>query len=125
MTWRNSDGSWKLFKNGNLAASGRDFQKGVVIPAGGILTLGHQQEEPGYRYDLNWAFIGNLSHFNVWSKELLRNEINALVESCGAMRRGDVVTWCDAKKMVYGDVKLVAPSICPNNTDGELNGPIH
>jgi hypothetical protein len=121
LTWRNSDGSWKLFKNGKLAASGSDFQKGVVIPAGGTLTLGQLQEEPGYRYEPDWALIGDLSKFNVWSKELPLSEITAFAESCGTMSRGDAITWCDAKKMVFGKVKVISPSICPNNTDGELN----
>lgn len=120
LTWRNNDGSWKLFKNGKLAASGRDFQKSVIIPAGGILTLGHLQEEPGYRYEPDWAFIGELSQFNMWTKELPLTKITSFAKSCGAMGRGDVVTWCDVKKMVFGEVKLISPSICPNNEDGEL-----
>ncbi len=121
VTWRNADGSWQLFKNGQLMANGSNFQKGVVIPAGGILTLGHLQEEPGYRYEPDWAFIGDLSQFNVWSKKLPRSKITSFSESCGAMSRGDAVTWCDVKKMVFGAVKLVSPSICPNNKDGKLS----
>ena len=121
LTWRNSDGSWKLYKNGEPMANGSDFQKGVTIPAGGTLILGHLQEEPGYRYEPDWAFIGDLTQFNVWSKELPRSKINKFSESCGAMSRGDVLTWCDAKNLVHGEVKLVSPSICPNNKDGEFN----
>ena len=120
LTWRNSDGSWKLFKNGKKVAEGTGFQNGVVIPAGGILTLGHLQEEPGYRYEPNWAFTGELSQFNMWAKELPLTEIINFAKSCGAMGRGDVVTWCDVKKMAFGEVQLISPSICPNNEDGEL-----
>ena len=121
LTWRNSDGSWKLYKNGEPVASGIDFQKGAIIPAGGTLILGHLQEEPGYRYEPDWAFIGNLTQFNIWSKELPRSKISIFSESCGNMNHGDVVTWCDVKKMVHGEVKLVSPSICPNNRDGKSN----
>lgn len=125
LTWKNSDGSWKLYKNGQPVASGNNYQKGVVIPSGGILTVGHLQEEPGYRYEPDWALIGDISQFNVWSKELPQNEITAFAGSCGAMGRGDVVMWCDVKKMVFGEVKLVSPSICPNNNDSKFDSPFY
>lgn len=113
-----------MFKNGKLAASGSGFQKGMVLPAGGTLTLGHLQEQPGYRYDPDWMFIGEVTQFNVWSKVLPLSEISKHAEACGAMNAGDAVSWCHVKTAVYGEVKLISPSVCPNNRDGELKSVI-
>ena len=78
------------------------------------------QEEAGYRFDKDHALIGEMTQFNIWSKVLKPNEITAFSESCGSMSGGDVITWCNVKSMVFGNLKLLSPSLCPNNKDGRL-----
>jgi len=106
LTWRNINGQCKLFVNSALVATVTDFSENFIIQPGGILHLGGRPSQFPER------FIGNISHFNMWSYVLPTQVIAVLGQRCG-IERGDVISWETFKNAVgSGDVEVVE-DICP------------
>ena len=61
VTWENSKGEWKSYKDGVFVKSGVDFKKGYTIHAEGSLVLGQEQDDVGGGFDSKQSFVGRLA----------------------------------------------------------------
>ena len=111
VTWRNSDGAWKFYKDGHLHNHSINFMRGHTIRTGGSLVLGQEQDRVGTGFDSSQSFVGLLTNVNVWNKELPPKEIQAFSKSC-RYGVGNVYKWSDFIYGVKGKTALVIPSPC-------------
>ena len=111
VTWRNSDGAWKFYKDGVLHHHSINFKRGYTIKAGGSLVLGQEQDGLGTGFDSSQSFLGFLTNVNVWSYVMSPNVIRAYSKSCryGA---GNVYKWSDFIYGIRGKPAIVIPSPC-------------
>ena len=86
------------------------FQKGQVIPAGGVFVIGEEQDSVGGEFNPEESFYGDLSQLNVWNRQLSANEIYDLALSC-RHDLGNVVAWSDFTNNTHGNILKVQPSL--------------
>ncbi|XP_078366166.1 uncharacterized protein LOC144650378 isoform X2 [Oculina patagonica] len=110
VTWENTAGSWKLFKDGSVAKSGTGLAKGHVIRDGGALVLGQEQDAVEGGFEQHESFVGQMTGVNIWNKVLTDKDIKYLYQSC---RRGEgnVFKWRDFNHVVGSvEINKVRPS---------------
>lgn len=111
-TWRNSDGQWMLYKDGNLVKSGTGLKTGYTIQAAGSLTLGQEQDSLGDAFDAKQSLQGMLTNVNAWSYTLPASTIKEMSRCCLA-GKGDVYEWANFIYGIRGNPHLVMPPGCP------------
>ncbi|CAH3168318.1 unnamed protein product, partial [Pocillopora meandrina] len=94
--WENTAGSWKLFKDGSLGASGRGFAKGRLIRGGGHLVLGQDQDKLGGDFQEYQSFIGEMADVNIWNHVISDQEVRRMSKSC-LTGTGNLFQWGDFK----------------------------
>ncbi|XP_067041101.1 sushi, von Willebrand factor type A, EGF and pentraxin domain-containing protein 1-like [Acropora muricata] len=112
LTWQNSNGIWKVYKDGSNVKQNTEaeaFQKGQVIPAGGLFVLGQEQDDLGQDFSANEAFIGKMSQLNIWNYELPAQEIADMARSAENIV-GNVVAWSDFHGPADKGVNKIEPS---------------
>ena len=110
-SWESADGSWNLYKDGSLGASGSRFKTGYKTKTDGILIIGQEQDAFGGRFDSNQNYIGELTGLNIWNRVLSPNEIANMSKSCH-LGEGNVKKWSDFKVGIRGNVMVITPSAC-------------
>ncbi|EDO47772.1 predicted protein [Nematostella vectensis] len=112
VTWENTAGSWRLYKDGRVAKSGTGLSQGEQIDGGGAVVLGNEQDMLGGGFHQTQSFIGEMSRVNMWRRELSSSEIARMSADCteGA---GDVFDWRDVIRGARGLVEIKRPSTCP------------
>ncbi|XP_044182063.1 neuronal pentraxin receptor-like [Acropora millepora] len=110
-SWESADGSWNLYKDGSLGASGSRFKTGYKTKTDGILIIGQEQDAFGGRFDSNQNYIGELTGLNIWNRVLSPNEIANMSKSCH-LGEGNVKKWSDFKVGIRGNVRVITPSAC-------------
>ncbi|XP_028660616.2 LOW QUALITY PROTEIN: sushi, von Willebrand factor type A, EGF and pentraxin domain-containing protein 1 [Erpetoichthys calabaricus] len=119
VTWNNTDGDWKVYIDGKMSDGGKGLAVDSVIPGGGSLVLGQDQDLKGEGFNPVESFVGSISQMNVWDYVLLPEQIKALASSCPKeLHRGNLFAWSDFLKGTLGRVKVVTDSIfcadCPD-----------
>lgn len=109
VTWENTTGSWKLFKDGKVAASRKSLKKGHVIRGGGTLVLGQDQDSVGGSFDASQSFIGEMTGVNIWDHTVKDQEITRMSKSC-LTGVGNVYQWRDFEAHIKGSVEITKPS---------------
>ncbi|XP_078367115.1 neuronal pentraxin-2-like isoform X2 [Oculina patagonica] len=107
-TWENTAGSWKLFKDGMVAASGKGLA-GHVIRGGGALVLGQDQDSVGGSFEASQSFIGEMTGVNIWNHVIKDQEILRMSKSC-LTGVGNVFQWSDFKAHLKGSVQIIKAS---------------
>ena len=100
--------------DGRIINSESGFQAQYVIPGGGYLAIGQEQDiAPGNPsgFVLSQSFMGRISGLNVWSKVLPHDEILRMSKACN-MGSGDVLKWSDFLLSRHGEVVIICPSTC-------------
>lgn len=110
-TWKSSAGSWALYKDGLIKASGKGFKSGEKIQGGGILVIGQEQDAYGGTFDVNQSFVGKMATVNIWSKAMSPREISLMTRSC-ALGKGDIMQWSDVRGHYNGNATEVSSSSC-------------
>ena len=113
-SWTNSDGSWQLYRDGNLSYFDTDLQTGYIINGNGIVTVGQEQELPcghASNFDVPQSFQGSMANLNLWSSVLSAEKIQKMSQTC-SRGKGDVLKWSDFQDNLKGDTKVVVPSPC-------------
>ena len=109
---------WSLYQDIKQTAHGSDLAKGHAIVPGGSLVLGQDQESVGGGFDAGLAFVGDISHVNVFKERLITYYIYLLyTNGCQFVVqeffvRNLAFKWSDFKSGVQGDAKVVEPSSC-------------
>ena len=119
VTWKNSDGSFQLYKDAEPWYTGTDFQTGYTIKGGGTLIVGQEQDRDsdnqcGDNFDAKQSVQGSIANLNLWSCVLSDGAISEMYQSC-YRGEGDVLKWSDFKHNVQGDTEVVVPSNCIYN----------
>nr|VFK77796.1 MAG: Concanavalin A-like lectin/glucanases superfamily protein [Candidatus Kentron sp. SD] len=67
ITWQTSDGSLKVYKDGEAAHTELGYKTDYIIPGNGTLLLGQEQDTLGGGFDLAQAFDGSLRGLSIWN----------------------------------------------------------
>ena len=115
-SWTNSDGSWEVYKDGELSFSDKDLQTGYTIKKNGIVIVGQEQDRGasdncGDKFQSSQSFQGFITNLNLWSCVLPAETISEMFQTC-RRGEGDVLKWSDFKYSVRGDAEVVVPSPC-------------
>ena len=95
--------------DGQLTDSGAGLMKGFVIPRGGIVVLGQDQDSLGGGFQTFNAFgPGQVTEVNLWSNVLSANEIAAQYQNCHILP-GSVFAWSQFKNTGYGALQVYEP----------------
>ncbi|KAJ8008467.1 hypothetical protein DPEC_G00105120 [Dallia pectoralis] len=106
VSWRSWDGDWRVYINGNPSDGGKGLSLGTVIPGGGALVLGQDQDQRGEGFNPVESFVGSLSQLHIWDRVLDQQQIKILASTCpGRNIRGNVLAWPDFLHGVVGTVK--------------------
>lgn len=70
-----------------------------------------QQDVVGGRFDATQAFVGELSHFNIWDRVLRSTDIIAM-SNCTSYIPGNVVAWTDSNIEVFGGASKWPLELC-------------
>ncbi|KTF86528.1 hypothetical protein cypCar_00003377 [Cyprinus carpio] len=111
ITWTTRDGLWEAYQDGQRLGSGENLAPWHPIKAGGVLILGQEQDVVGGRFDATQAFVGELSHFNVWDRILRSTDIIAM-SNCSFYMSGNVVAWTDSNIEVFGGASKWPLELC-------------
>ncbi|KAG1967006.1 neuronal pentraxin-2a isoform X2 [Pimephales promelas] len=111
ITWTTRDGFWEAYQDGERLGTGENLAPWHPIKPGGVIILGQEQDIVGGRFDATQAFVGELSHFNMWDRVLRPIDISAMA-NCSAYMPGNVVPWVDANVEVFGGATKAALEIC-------------
>ena len=106
--WENKAGSWNLTVDGTDINHGSGFKVGHVIPGGGIVIVGQDQDSYGGRFELRQSFTGKISGINLWSRVLSHDEILRM-SKIYCTENGDVLKWPDFVVSRY-NVEMQCPS---------------
>ncbi|XP_035697831.1 uncharacterized protein LOC118430908 [Branchiostoma floridae] len=92
ITWRNSDGQWRVMVDGEERASGSGLARGHRIRPGGTLILGQEQNTVGFLpgFQRYREYSGDLAEFHVHNKVLSAEEMRRLYT---LQYPGDGVNW--------------------------------
>ena len=82
---------------------------GYVIPGGGVLVLGQDQDSLGGGFEEEDSFIGEMTDVNIWDHVIKDQEIMRMSKSC-LTGVGNVFQWRDFKAHVKDSVKIIKPS---------------
>uniref|UniRef100_A0A671MXM2 Neuronal pentraxin IIb n=1 Tax=Sinocyclocheilus anshuiensis TaxID=1608454 RepID=A0A671MXM2_9TELE len=111
ITWTTRDGLWEAYQDGQRLGSGENLAPWHPIKPGGVLILGQEQDVVGGRFDATQAFVGELSHFNVWDRVLRSTDITAM-SNCSSYIPGNVVAWTDSNIEVFGGASKWPLELC-------------
>lgn len=105
-TWSNTNGEYKFYTDGKLQGQHVDFKTGHVIPSGGVLVLGQDQDTIGGGFDAQQALAGELAELNMWDGVFSESDVAAQYENC-SIPHGSVLAWPSFKDVVHGKVQVV------------------
>ncbi|KAJ7989727.1 hypothetical protein DPEC_G00307530 [Dallia pectoralis] len=111
VTWTTRDGSWEAYQDGERLGTGENLAPWHPIKPGGVIILGQEQDIVGGRFDATQAFVGELSHFNMWDRVLRPVDIVGMA-NCSSYMPGNVVPWIDTNVEVLGGATKAALEIC-------------
>ncbi|XP_066295931.1 sushi, von Willebrand factor type A, EGF and pentraxin domain-containing protein 1-like isoform X4 [Branchiostoma lanceolatum] len=104
-TWSLDSGSaeeeWTFYVDGQRTAGGSEGGEGRVIPGGGTIVLGQDQDEILGGFDSKESFKGELSRLNVWDHVLTEAQISVMAEHC-TDDSGNVRAWPDFRAAAEG-----------------------
>ncbi|KAI4463058.1 complement component-related sushi domain-containing [Holotrichia oblita] len=111
-TWRSNDGEYLIYVDGKVIQQGQNFSRGEFIQGNGKMIIGQEQDIMGGKFSQSEAFLGKISHFDVWDKVLSAKDIFDQMNSCEEERFGNVYAWPDMNKYVFGKVRIENSPFC-------------
>ncbi|XP_053367705.1 neuronal pentraxin-2b isoform X2 [Clarias gariepinus] len=111
ITWTTRDGLWETYQDGQKLGSGENLAPWHPIKPDGVLILGQEQDVVGGRFDATQAFVGELSHFNMWDRVLRHVDISTMA-NCSSYVPGNVVAWSDSNIEVFGGASKEPLELC-------------
>ena len=106
LTWENTQGLYKLYKDGALATQGKGIATGFTIKPGGTAVVGQDQDTVGGGFKADDAFVGEVTQLNLWDRVLSESEIVAQYRKCRILH-GSVIEWTVFRGRVHGNVRVV------------------
>lgn len=81
------------------------------ISGKGILVIGQEQDSLGGDFSSTEAFIGTLTLFNMWDRELPLSDVENMMVSCQDFH-GNVISWQEVQKAMHGGVSAQPSTFC-------------
>ncbi|XP_023664900.1 neuronal pentraxin-2 isoform X2 [Paramormyrops kingsleyae] len=117
ITWTTRDGLWEAYQDGEKLGSGENLAPWHPIKPGGVIILGQEQDTVGGRFDATQAFVGEITHFNMWDRVLRPIDIMNMA-NCSSYMPGNIVPWVDNNVEIFGGANKVALEICEDQLLG-------
>ncbi|XP_077983821.1 sushi, von Willebrand factor type A, EGF and pentraxin domain-containing protein 1-like [Glandiceps talaboti] len=111
VTWANEGGRWQFYMDGVVQSSGEHFQEDSIVPGGGSLILGQEQDELGGGFNPSETFIGDMSRLNIWNSVLTESDIVVMASHCSD-RIGNIVAWSDFELNTMAEVEITVSAFC-------------
>ncbi|GFT70691.1 sushi, von Willebrand factor type A, EGF and pentraxin domain-containing protein 1 [Nephila pilipes] len=106
-TWSSENsGEWTLYKDGKQQSNGTHLRPNEVIPGGGSLVIGQEQDAVGGGFSPVETFTGNITRVNMWNSYFSKSNITRLC-SLDDDIPGKVVAWPDFLPGVKGNVNIL------------------
>ncbi|XP_047481240.1 LOW QUALITY PROTEIN: sushi, von Willebrand factor type A, EGF and pentraxin domain-containing protein 1-like [Penaeus chinensis] len=129
VTWKNLNGTWAIYLDGQLADSGTGLAPNATIEASGTLVLGQEQDQRGGSYSPQESFRGEITLLNLWDEELSLANVAGIFSRCDRYV-GSVAGWPDFQAGIKGQVKVKPSTFCrgcgvpskPSNGQVQVNG---
>lgn len=67
VTWNNSSGSFNLYRDGLLRYTATGIKTGFIIPSGGAVVIGQEQDSRGGGFQSSEAFLGQIDELRMWN----------------------------------------------------------
>lgn len=80
---------------------------------GGTFVIGQEQDSDG-SYNSAESFVGQITHLNVWDRELTFTEIENMKVSCKKFE-GNVIAWVDIQTGLHGALRPEPSNFCEGN----------
>ena len=77
----------------------------------GKFIIGQEQDVVGGRFSQSEAFLGTISHFDVWNTTLTAKRIDAIMNTCNDTDFGNVYSWPDIQFHINGDIMVTNNTI--------------
>ncbi|XP_019637817.1 PREDICTED: sushi, von Willebrand factor type A, EGF and pentraxin domain-containing protein 1-like [Branchiostoma belcheri] len=101
-TWAGgSEQQWAFYVDGERNTGGSEAGGGRLIPGGGTIVLGQDQDEILGGFDSTESFKGKLSRLNVWDHVLTEDQISVMARHC-TDDSGNVRAWPDFRAAAEG-----------------------
>ncbi|KAL2078136.1 hypothetical protein ACEWY4_025821 [Coilia grayii] len=111
VTWTTRDGLWEAYQDGQRVGSGENLAPWHPIKPDGVIILGQEQDIVGGRFDATQAFVGEMSHFNIWDRVLRPQDVLGIA-NCTNYMPGNVVAWSDSDVEVFGGATKAPAELC-------------
>lgn len=72
--------------------------------------MGQSSRQPNFTFNSNLAFVGDISHLNIWNDVKNPEEVQNIHVSCTYMYCGNVVQWADFRSGTRGAMRMRWPS---------------
>ena len=72
VTWKSEGGEWKIYIDSFLEVEGKGLQSDTIIPGGGILVIGQEQDCLGGCFSSSQEFIGGPKEYFLVLRKYLR-----------------------------------------------------
>ncbi|XP_078346924.1 uncharacterized protein LOC144632199 [Oculina patagonica] len=107
-TWNNTNGDWQLYKDGKLEKTDTGFKMNHVIPSGGTVVIGQDQDSVGGGFEHDAAFgPGEVTEVNLWGTVLSASDIAAQHANCTITPASLVHSWAQFNYSIHGNVKII------------------
>lgn len=113
-TWFSPTATAKVYQNGNIcsyAESNMPFKK-TIIPSGGIMIIGQDQDEMDAKYDANQSWHGDIADLQIWNEELGIYQIQEAGRCNGKMKAGNVFSWMKTRLIAIDNVAFSETQLC-------------
>ncbi|XP_063077169.1 neuronal pentraxin-2b [Engraulis encrasicolus] len=111
ITWTTRDGQWEAYQDGQRVGTGENLAPWHPIKPDGVIILGQEQDMVGGRFDATQAFVGEMSHFNIWDRVLRPQDVLGIA-NCTSYLPGNVVAWSDSDVEVFGGATKAPSEQC-------------
>ncbi|XP_078615554.1 sushi, von Willebrand factor type A, EGF and pentraxin domain-containing protein 1-like isoform X2 [Branchiostoma floridae x Branchiostoma japonicum] len=111
---------WTFYVDGQRIAGGTEGGGGRLIPGGGTIVLGQDQDEILGGFDSRESFKGKLSRLNVWDHVLTEAQISVMARHC-TDDSGNVRAWPDFRAAAEGLEVRQGSAFCAGKPSLDVN----
>ncbi|XP_078616504.1 sushi, von Willebrand factor type A, EGF and pentraxin domain-containing protein 1-like isoform X4 [Branchiostoma floridae x Branchiostoma japonicum] len=121
-TWSlgSAEEQWTFYVDGKRIAGGSEGGGGRLIPGGGTIVLGQDQDEILGGFDSKESFKGELSRLNVWDHVLTEAQISVMARHC-TDDSGNVRAWPDFRAAAEGLEVRQGSAFCAGKPSLDVN----
>lgn len=113
-TWFSPNSTAKIYQNGNVCEyikSVKPLDK-TIIPSGGILIVGQDQDGMDEKFDASQAWHGDIADLQIWDEELDYDQIREAGKCNGKRRAGNVFSWMKTRMVAIDNVVFSETQLC-------------